>query len=560
MKDIQSFCIENIKNKIYDAVLKFADETKAIADIKSEDISVEIPADSKNGDFACSYPLSAAKIFRLPPFEIANNIISLMGSDIPYIKNIQVAKPGFINFFVSEEYFSKVLSDIMTRKDNYGHTNYGQGKKVNLEFVSANPTGPMHMGNARGGAIGDCLANVMQAAGYKVNREFYINDAGNQIDKFGLSLEIRYLQHFYGEDKYRLPEDSYHGEDIKILVEKYIEKYGDNLLEKDPKERQKALIDFGLPINIDNIKKTMEKYRIEYDTWFRESSLYKSGEIDKAIELMKQKGLTYEKDGALWYKANEHGGEKDEVLVRANNVPTYFTGDIAYHINKIKERKYDICINVWGADHHGHVARLKNVLEAIGLDSSKLEVVLMQLVRLVRDGEAVRMSKRTGKALTLSDLLEEIPIDASRFYFNMQKASSSMDFDLDLAVQKTKDNPVYYCQYAYARICSIFQNTDIEETNNINISKLNLDEEKRLIFTLSSFPRIIINASDKRDPSDITKYALLIANEFHSYYSKAKIITEDEELTKNRLSLCRACAITLKNALEMLKIEVFEKM
>lgn len=560
MKDIQSFCIENIKNKIYDAVLRFADETKAVADIKSDDISVEIPSDSKNGDFACSYPLSAAKIFRLPPFEIANNIVSLMESDIPYIKNIQVAKPGFINFFVSEEYFSKVLSEIMTQKDNYGHTNYGQGKKVNLEFVSANPTGPMHMGNARGGAIGDCLANVMQAAGYKVNREFYINDAGNQIDKFGLSLEIRYLQHFYGEDKYRLPEDSYHGEDIKILVEKYIDKYGDNLLEKDPKDRRKALIDFGLPINIDNIKKTMEKYRIEYDTWFRESSLYKSGEIDKTIELMKQKGLTYEKDGALWYKANEHGGEKDEVLVRANNVPTYFTGDIAYHINKIKERKYDICINVWGADHHGHVSRLKNVLEAIGLDSSKLEVVLMQLVRLVRDGEAVRMSKRTGKALTLSDLLEEIPIDASRFYFNMQKASSSMDFDLDLAVQKTKDNPVYYCQYAYARICSIFQNTDIVETNNINISKLNLDEEKRLIFTLSSFPRIIINASEKRDPSDITKYALLIANEFHSYYSKAKIITEDEELTKNRLSLCRACATTLKNALSMLKIEVFEKM
>lgn len=560
MKDIQSFCIENIKNKIYDAVLTFADETNSNADIKLDDISVEIPADFKNGDFACSYPLSAAKIFRLPPFEIAKKIVSLTDPKIPYIKSVQVAKPGFINFFVDEEYFSNVIAEIMTQKDNYGHTDYGQGKKVNLEFVSANPTGPMHMGNARGGAIGDSLANVMQAAGYKVNREFYINDAGNQIDKFGLSLEIRYLQHFFGEDKYQLPEDSYHGEDIKLLVEKYIDKYGDNLLEKEQKERQKALIEFGLPINIDNIKKTMEKYRIEYDTWFRESSLYKNGEIDKAIELMKQKGLTYEKDGALWYKANEHGGEKDEVLVRANNIPTYFTGDIAYHINKIKERKYDICINVWGADHHGHVSRLKNVLDAIGLDSSKLEVVLMQLVRLVRDGEAVRMSKRTGKALTLSDLLEEIPIDASRFYFNMQKASSSMDFDLDLAVQKTKDNPVYYCQYAYARICSIFQNTDITETENINISKLNLEEEKRLIFTLSSFPRIIINASDKRDPSDITKYALLIANEFHSYYSKTKIITEDKEITKNRLSLCRACAITLKNVLSMLKIEVFEKM
>ncbi|MDO5014542.1 MAG: arginine--tRNA ligase [Clostridia bacterium] len=560
MQDIQSLCIANIKKSVYDAALKFAQEISIQNDIAMDNISVEIPADDKNGNFACSFPLSAAKIFRRAPFEIAEKIVSYMNKDIQFIENIEIAKPGFINFFLKENYFSEVISKINTQKDEYGKTDYGKNKKVNLEFVSANPTGPMHMGNARGGALGDSLASIMQAAGYIVDREFYINDAGNQIDKFALSLEIRYLQHFEGEENHLLPEDSYHGEDIKLLAERYIEKYGDVLLNKDSEDRKKALVLFALPINIENIQKTMAKYRIDYDTWFHESDLYKSGEIEQTIELMKQKGLTYEKDGALWYKATEHGGEKDEVLVRANGTPTYFAGDIAYHRNKISKRKYDLCIDVWGADHHGHVSRLKNVLSALGIDSSKLEVVLMQLVRLVRDGEAVRMSKRTGKALTLSDLLEEIPIDASRFYFNMREANNSMDFDLDLAVKKTNDNPVYYCQYAYARICSIFRNTDLEPASKINFEKLNTTEEKRLIFTLSSFPKTIINATEKRDPSEITKYVLTVANEFHSYYSKAKIITQDKETTENRLALCKACAQTMKNALSLMKIDAPEKM
>ncbi len=546
------------------------------------DFKIEVPADNKNGDFSSNVAMMSTKALRMNPRKIGEVILENISLEDTYLERCEIAGPGFLNFYLSPSYYSAILKDVRECGKDYGRSDYGQGKKVNVEFVSANPTGPMHMGNARGGALGDCLAAIMDYAGYDVSREFYINDAGNQIEKFGLSLDIRYQQLFKGEDAVELPEDSYHGEDIKERAQEFASVYGDSYLEKSEDERRKALIDYALPRNIDNMKATLSKYRIEYDKWFNESIVHNDGELKDTIELLKNNGLTYEKDGALWYKNIEVQTKmllsqgktqdyidklelKDDVLIRANGNPTYFAADIAYHRNKLEVRKFDIAIDIWGADHHGHVARMKSALDAIGVDSSRLDVILMQLVRLTRNGEAVRMSKRTGKAITLVDLLEEIPVDASRFLFNMREAGSQMDFDLDLAVEQSSKNPVYYCQYAHARICSILKKIsadgiEIRDCSSEELELLTDETEKDIIRHLASLTGEIVEAVKKYDPAKITRYAIELATLFHKFYNACRVVCDDESLMQARVYLCICVRDTIKNILNLLKIEAPESM
>ena len=557
-----------IKNNI-------ADGTFIEAEIPA--FKTEIPADRKNGDYSANAAFMLSKALRMPPRKIAEGILEKIDLNGTYFDKCEVAGPGFINFFLKPEFYADILLDIDASGDSYGRSDFGKGKKINVEFVSANPTGPMHMGNARGGALGDCLAAVLDWAGYEVEREFYVNDAGNQIDKFGLSLSVRYQQILKGEDFIELPEDSYHGDDIRVLAQSYIDENGDGLLAVSEEERRKALVEYGLPKNIAKMKAAMEKYRIDYNTWFSELSLHNGGELEETIEILKKNGYTYEKEGALWYKNIEvqtailkREGKsdedieklelKDDVLIRQNGNPTYFAADIAYHRNKLEKRGFDTAIDVWGADHHGHVARMKGAMEAVGIDGNKLDVVLMQLVNLMKDGKPVKMSKRTGKAITLVDLLDEVPIDAVRFLFNMREAGSAMDFDLDLAVEQSNQNPVYYCQYAHARICSILKKLESEGVTVRNPEKAELEllsseEEKDLISHLAALTGVIVNAANTYDPAKITHYATDLATKFHRFYNAQRVMVDDESLMQARIFLCICVRNTMKNVLSMLKID-----
>ena len=574
--------VQNELKRIIACASEKAAEKGTLAAVPSGVFNVEIPADRANGDFSTNAAMAWARELRNAPRKIADAIIAEADLDGTYFECVEVAGPGFINFYLSDRYYADILKDIRAKGKDYGRSDYGKGKKINVEFVSANPTGPMHMGNARGGALGDCLAAVLDCAGYEVSREFYINDAGNQIDKFALSLDIRYQQIYKGENAVELPEDSYHGEDIKVRAQEFADVYGDKYINADEAERRKALVDFALPKNIQAMKDNLTKYRIEYDTWFHESVLHNDGELADTIELMKEKGLTYEKDGALWYKNIEVQTErfkkqglsqenidklelKDDVLIRANGNPTYFAADIAYHRNKLSVRNFDTAIDVWGADHHGHVARMQGALDAIGIGGDRLNVILMQLVRLTRDGEVVRMSKRTGKAITLVDLLEDIPIDAVRFLFNMREPGSQMEFDLDLAVEQSSQNPVYYCQYAHARICSIIKKLKAEgiearDCSEEELEALKAPEERELIRHLAGLTNEIINSAKLYDPAKITRYVVDLATLFHKFYNACRVQCDDEALMQARLYLCICVRDTIKNILEMLRITVPESM
>ena len=560
---------------------------RAVADgefpaVPLSDFNVEVPANRDFGDYSANAAMAWARDLHCAPRKIAQALIDRMELCDTFFERCEVAGAGFLNFYLRSSFNACIIQDILEKGDSYGRSDYGRGKKINVEFVSANPTGPMHMGNARGGALGDCLAAVLDFAGYDVSREFYVNDAGNQIAKFGLSLDIRYQQLFLGEDAVQLPEDSYHGEDIIERAKEFAAVNGDKYMSASEQERRQALIDFALPKNIAAMKENMAKYRINYDTWFLESTLHNDGELEETLNIMRDKGLTYEKDGALWYKnkevlaakLREQGKSeeeierlelKDEVLIRTNGNPTYFAADIAYHRNKLQIRGFDKAIDVWGADHHGHVARMKGALDAIGCNSDDLDIILMQLVRLTRDGEVVRMSKRSGKAITLVDLLEEIPIDAVRFLFNMREPGSQMDFDLDLAVEQSSQNPVYYCQYAHARICSILRKLASEgvEPRECTIPELALltaPEEKELIKHLSGLTDEIIASAKNYDPAKITRYAVELATLFHKFYNACRVGVEDESLMQARLSLCLCVRTVLRNVLTMFSISVPESM
>lgn len=564
MSDVVTKATGQLRAAIEDAAKK-AIAASTLPQGELAPFTIEVPADRSHGDFAANAAMVSARTLRTAPRKIAEAIGEHLDLTGTYFDRVEIAGPGFLNFFLNPGYYADIVKDVLDKGEQYGRSDYGKGERVVVEFVSANPTGPMHIGNARGGALGDGIAAVMDAAGYQVWREFYVNDAGNQIEKFALSLEARYLQYFQGEDAVPFPEDGYHGADITERAKEFAEEFGDRYVNADTATRKKALVDYVLPRNIDALRRDLSRYRIDYDEWFRESVLHNDGELKDTMELMKQKGLTYKKDGALWYKATEHGGEKDEVLIRQNGNPTYFAADIAYHRNKLEKRGFDRAINVWGADHHGHVARLKGALDAIGLDGSKLDIVLMQLVRLFQNGEPVKVSKRTGKSITLATLLDEIPLDAARFFFNLRESTSQLDFDLSLAVEQSSQNPVYYVQYAHARICSILRNLKEEGVTprvctREELIALQTPEERELIRHLSAYTGEIIEAAKAYDPARITRYAIDLATLFHKFYNACHVKGENEPLMQARLNLCMAVRGVLHNVLALLKITAPESM
>ena len=581
---------EEVRGLIMDALGRLvADGT-----IPSEPLpgfTVEIPADRSHGDFAANVAMVCAKPLRMPPRKIAELIQGAMQLDGSYFDKLEIAGPGFMNFYLGQRWYADVIKNVTAEAGDFGKTETGKGKRVLVEFVSANPTGPMHVGNARGGAIGDSLASVMEAAGYQTEREFYINDAGNQIEKFGRSLSLRYMQicsekgqavykaaasteevykTIYGEDgntaDFPMPEDVYLGQDIIAHAKVYFDLNSDKLAGLSEAERRKELVAYALPKNIQGLKDDLAMYRIHYDTWFAESTLHNNGSVQGIIQQMKDSGYTYEKEGALWFKAEELGADKDFVLVRSNGIPTYVVPDIAYHYNKLVTRGFDMAIDIFGADHHGYVPRLKAALTALGADASKLSVVLMQMVAVMRDGKPVKQSKRSGKALTLVTLLEDIPVDAARFFFNLREANSHFEFDLDLAVEKSSSNPVYYVQYAHARLCSLIRTLadagiPVPEAGSADLSLLSSEPERLLIRQLSMLPAEVDAAAKQLDPSKLTKYSVDLAAQFHKFYDACKVKdAESEALRDARLLLCEAARQVLANVLAMLKVTAPEKM
>ncbi len=577
--DTYSSAVLQLRNAVTAALCK-AVENGELPKADIPDFIIETPADASHGDFATNAAMAGAKAFRMPPFKIAKAITDNLDLEGTLFERFETAGPGFINFFLSADYYAEVVSEILGDPEGYGSSDFGKGEKVMVEFVSANPTGPMHMGNARGGALGDCLAAVLDKAGYSAYREFYVNDAGNQIEKFGCSLEARYLQIFKG-DEIVFPEDGYQGADITELAREYADINGDKLVEASPEERKKELVDYALPKNISKMQEDMAAYKITYDKWFFESELHKSGKVREVVDLLAEKGLTYESDGAVWYKNKDVLTEKllaegktqkyidnlelkDDVLIRQNGNPTYFAADIAYHKNKF-DRGFETLIDVWGADHHGHVMRMKGAMDAIGYDGDRLNVLLMQLVNLVRDGKPVKMSKRTGKAIQLRDLLVEVPVDSARFLFNTREANTQMDFDLDLAVSQDNQNPVYYVQYAHARICSIFKaltkdGISPRECTRDELLRLSAPEEKELIGHLALYTTEIISAAKDYDPTKITRYVTKLATLFHKFYNACRVKGEDEGLMQSRLALCDCARSVIKNVLTMFNINCPEKM
>ena len=544
--------------------------------------AVEIPKDTANGDFTTTFALAASKALRQPPRNIAQALLDHMDLAGGYFASAEIAGPGFLNFRLNDSWYAAVCEAVESEGADYGTADHLKGQKIMVEFVSANPTGPMHMGNARGGVLGDTLASVLAACGADVTREFYVNDAGHQIDKFAHSIEARYLQIIRGEDAVPFPEDGYQGEDIKDLARAYYEKNGDKLLDVPEAERQEALAQFGLSINLPKMKTDLERYKIHYDNWFYESSLHESGYVKETVDLLAERGWTYEKDGALWLRTADilrdhyrRQGKKeadiekldlkDDVLRRANGFYTYFAADIAYHRNKFAVRGFDKVINIWGADHHGHVARLKGALDALGLNGSeRLDIMLMQLVKLLRDGEVVRMSKRTGKAISLSDLLDEVSVDAARWYFNA-KPDTQMEFDLGLAVREDSENPIYYVEYAHARICSLLralaeEGTSVPRQADVDMSLLSGEAERALLKQIAQFCEEIKLAARDYDPSHINRYLQELAACFHRFYTACRIKGEEPAVRDARLKLADDTRIVLRNGLKLIGVDAPEKM
>ena len=556
--------VEDIKNQI-DSCLRSAFEKAELGCNFPENYVVEKPREKSHGDFSANLAMLLAKPSKKAPRQVAESLVGAMNLEGTYIEKVEIAGPGFINFFLRGAQRCAILEAICTEGQNYGRSDAKKGQKIMVEFVSANPTGPMHMGNARGGALGDGLASVLDWAGADVTREFYLNDAGAQIVKLAKSLEARYQQHFKGTDAVPFPEDGYQGKDITEHAETFIAETGEKYLNVPEDERKEALTSYVLEKNIAALHRDLGAYKINYDVWFPESDLYKSGEVEETIEQLKTSDYTYEQDGALWFKSTAFGLEKDDVLVRNTGIPTYFAVDIAYHRNKFLVRGFDKVINVWGADHHGHVARMKGAMKALGIDPERLHVVLMQLVRLMQDGEIVRISKRTGNMITLNDLIDEIGLEPARFFFNLRQADSHLEFDLDLAKSQTNENPVFYVQYAHARICSILrvletEGIKVKPVSEQNFALLTAPEETELIDKLGSFPEEILTAADHYDPSRLTRYALDLASAFHSFYNACRIKGEDEALMQARLALANAVKTVLYSDLSILGVEAPERM
>ena len=544
--------------------------------------TVEIPKDVSNGDYAANHAMVCARALRMPPRKIADALAAHCDLSESFFSSVSVAGPGFINFRLSDRWYQAVLDAIREEGSDYGRINDGAGRRIMVEFVSANPTGPMHLGNARGGVLGDALASVLSFAGYEVSREFYVNDAGNQIEKFAASIDARYQELLLGDQAPAFPEDGYHGEDIVALAKDFLAEEGDGWLSRPEAERHAAMAKFGLSRNIPKMKEDLRRYGVEYDRWFMESQLHNTGFVKETVDLLTEQGFTYEKDGALWLRTAEILGSKllsegkseeaiakldlkDDVLCRSNGFYTYFAADIAYHRNKLEIRGFDKAINIWGADHHGHIARLKGALDALDLDGEhRLDVVLMQLVKLMRDGKPVRMSKRTGKAISLTDLLDEVPVDAARYFFN-SRPESPVEFDLDLAVRQDSENPVYYVQYAHARICTLIsalaaQGHSLSDASGADTSVLSSAEERELIKQLAALPEEIRLAARDYDPSHINKYVTELATRFHKFYTVCRIKDAEPGILEARLLLCDAVRRVLETALGIIGVSAPERM
>mgnify|MGYP001014076037 CR=1 FL=1 len=526
------------------------------------DFTVEPPREKEHGDFATNLAMALAKSTGVAPHKVADILLQNLKTTVTWLERIEIEGPGFINFYLLKSWVYQEIPRIIAANEDYGRVNIGEGQKVQVEFVSANPTGLLHLGNARGAALGDSIAAILSFAGYDLTREFYINDAGNQIENFGLSLEARYLQLFGRQVP--IPEEGYHGEDILESARSFMALEGDRYLDAGPEERRSALVKYALAEKISAIQKVLGDFGVKYDVWFSEQSLYDTGEVQDTLDYLKGRGYIYESDGARWFKATDVGLEKDEVVVRANGIPTYFASDIAYHRNKF-QRGFDRVIDIWGADHHGHVARMEGAVAALGYDPAALDVVIMQLVRLYKGGEIVRMSKRTGQFVTLEELLEEVGKDAARYFFVMRSPDSHLDFDLDLARAETNDNPVYYIQYAHARICSILrqhgeQGGLMPQPSKVNFRLLKEECELALARKLADFPEEVTSAALNLAPQRIARYIHELAGLLHSFYNSHRVITSDQELTMARLTLVDATRITLRNGLGLLGLTAPERM
>lgn len=561
--------IQKIREQIDTVIrnsIKKAIEAGEFSDMSMpEQINIEVPKDKTNGDFSTNIAMQLTRQVKSFPNRTADCLLKNFDIKGTYIKEIKVAGPGFINFYLDTQWLYNILPIIQDEDMDYGKSDIGIGKKVMVEFVSANPTGPLHMGNARGGALGDCIAGVLEAVGYEVTKEFYINDAGNQIELFADSLEARYIELLKGADAVSFPENGYQGEDIIEHMKNFIEMNGEKYLDIPSEERKKVFVEYALNKNLSKIKSDLEAYGVSFDIWFSEQSLHETGQVKETIDILIKNDYTYEKEGALWFKAVNFGAEKDVVLVRANGIPTYFASDIAYHRNKFLIRGFDKVIDLLGADHHGHLARIKAGVAACGMDPQKLDIVIFQLVRLLRKGEVARMSKRTGKAIALGDLLEDVGRDAARFFFNTKQADTHLDFDLDLAVSQSSDNPVYYIQYAHARICSLLkiieeEGLKVPDAGSADLNLLAAKEETDLIRKLIDLPEEIKAASEELEPSRLTRYLLDLASIFHSFYNMHRLKGEKEEILKARLVLVDCVRIVIRNVLNMLKVTAPERM
>lgn len=556
----------SIKETLYANLAKAAESAQSAGELSFDSLPnyvLEEPREKQHGDFATNLAMVLTKQAKKAPREIANILIKHLDTEGTWVTACEIAGPGFINFRLDPTWLTGVIPEVLTMEKDYGKVNVGQGKKVQVEFVSANPTGLLHMGNARGAALGDSLASLLAMAGYDVSREFYINDAGNQIHNFALSLEARYLQQ-YGQDV-PFPEGGYHGEDLIDTVKGLIAKVGEKYLNVEPELRREFLVRYALDEKLANIRETLADMGVHYDVWFSEQSLHDSGAVKAAMEELEKKGYIYEKEGAQWLKSTLFGDEKDEVVVRSNGTPTYFAADIAYHRNKF-ERGFERVINIWGADHHGHVARMKGAMSALGYNSENLEIILMQLVRLIQNGEVVRMSKRSGQYITLRELMDEVGKDAARFFFIMRDPDSTVEFDLDLAKAESSDNPVYYVQYAHARLCSILRQA--EELGyafsgipgEANLKRLESTEERELLKKIAELPNEIEVAARLTEPHRLARYVMDLAALFHSFYNSQRVLVEDSELREARLGLVRSTKQVLANVLGILGVTAPERM
>jgi arginyl-tRNA synthetase len=553
VEQVQERIKEEIKQAVLEAGLAAADELP--------EVILETPKDKTHGDYATNMAMQLAKVAKKAPRQIADDIIEHFDRSKASIEKIEIAGPGFINFYMNNSYLTELIPTVLRTGEKYGATDVGENQKIQIEFVSANPTGDLHLGHARGAAVGDSLCNILEKAGYNVAREYYINDAGNQIHNLALSVEARYLQAL-GKDK-EMPEDGYHGADIVEIGKELAAEHGESLLEKSEDERYQYFRKHGLTFELNKLKNDLKEFRVEFDNWFSETSLYETGKIDEALKTLKEKGEIYEKDGATWFASTKYGDDKDRVLIKNDGSYTYLLPDIAYHQDKLK-RGFEKLINIWGADHHGYIPRMKAAIQALGYNDDTLEVEIIQMVNLFQNGEKVKMSKRSGKAVTLRELMEDVGLDAMRYFFAMRSGATHLDFDMDLAVSKSNENPVYYAQYAHARICSMLRQgaeSGFEPAGELDLSYISTEKEIDLLKKVGEFPQAVAEAAEKRMPHRVTNYIFELSSALHSFYNAEKVINEGEhEKTKARLALVKAVQITLQNALHLIGVSAPERM